>query len=153
MANKTTVSNPYNFNINRNTSFSTTINAVLPDKETVLYEADDSIVSSNRFINLTIPSGVNVVKVYCFADITESDSGVFSSASVASYINDKFNKSWAVAEVESNDQDDITKYVGVTPGKTYRLEVWCFVGNTGSAYLSISYSSTINAHAVDVEDY
>lgn len=153
MANKTIVSNPYNFNANRNTSFSTTINAVLPDKETVLYEANDSIVSSNRFINLTIPSGVNVVKVYCFADITESDSGVFSSASVASYINDKFNKSWAVAEVESNGQDDITKYVGVTPGKTYRLEVWCFVGNTGSAYLSISYSSTINVHAVDVEDY
>lgn len=153
MANKTIVSNPYNFNANRNTSFSTTINAVLPDKETILYEADDSIVYNNRFINLTIPSGVNVVKVYCFADIIESDSGVFSSAAVASYINDKFNKSWAVAEVESNGQDDITKYVGVTPGKTYRLEVWCFVGNTGSAYLSISYSSTINAHAVDVEDY
>lgn len=153
MANKTTVSNPYNFNVNRNTSFSTTINAVLPDKETVLYETDDSITSGARFINLTIPSGVNVVKVYCFADIIESDSGVFSSATVASYINDKFNKSWAVAEVESNGQDDITKYVGVTPGKTYRLEVWCFVGNTGSAYLSISYSSTINAHTVDVEDY
>lgn len=153
MANKTTVSNPYNFNIVSNTSFSTTINAVLPDKETVLYEADDSVTSGSRFINLTIPSGVNVVEVYCFADITESDSGVFSSASVASYINDKFNKSWAVAEVESNGQDDITKYVGVTPGKTYKLSVECFVGNTGSAYLSISYSSTINVHAVDVEDY
>lgn len=153
MANKTTVSNPYTFNINSNILFSTTINAVLPAKETILYEIDDSITSGARFINLTIPSGVNVVKVYCFADIIESDSGVFSSASVASYINDKFNKSWAVAEVESNGQDDITKYVGVTPGKTYRLETWCFVGNIGSAYLSISYSSTINAHAVDVEDY
>ena len=153
MANKTTVSNPYNFNINRNLRFSTTINAVLPAKETILYELNQSIMHAARFINLTIPSGVNVVKVYCFADIIESDSGVFSSAYVASYINDKFNKSWAVVVVESNDQDDVTKYVGVTPGKTYRLETWCFVGNIGSAYLSISYSSTINAHAVDVEDY
>ena len=153
MANTTTVSNPYNFNINNNTRFDATINAVLPDKETILYEADDSISFAERFINLTIPSGVNVVKVYCFADIVESDSGVFSSASVASYINDKFNKSWAVAEVEMNGQDEVTKYIGVTPGKTYRLEIWCFVGNTGSAYLSISYSSKINTHAVDVEDY
>ena len=150
MANKTIVSNPYNFNINGNALFSTTINAVLPDKETVFYEA---FSYNDDWINLVIPSGIKVVKVYCFADITESNSGVFSSASVASYINDKFNKSWAVAEVEMNGQDEVTKYIGVTPGKTYRLEIWCFVGNTGNAYLSISYSSKINTHTVDVEDY
>ena len=151
MANKTTVSNPYNFNINRNASFSTTINAVLPDKETVLYEADESL--NVKFINLTIPSGVNVVKVYCFAEIVESDSGIYSSAYVLSYINDSYNKTWASVEVEMSDAQDITKYVGVTPGKTYELRVGCFVGNIGSAYLSISYSNEINAHAVDVEDY
>lgn len=153
MANVTTVSNPYNFNINSNTRFSTIINAVLPDKETILYEADDSVPSANRFVNITIPSGVKVVKVFCFAEIIEADTGIYSSASVASYINDKFNKSWALAEVESNGQNDITKYIGVTPGKTYKIEAWCFVGNTGSAYVSISYSSKINTHAVDVEDY
>lgn len=151
MANKTTVSNPYNFNINRNTSFSTTINAVLPDKETTLYEADESL--NTKFINLTIPSGVNVVKVYCFADIVEGETGITSSAYVLSYINDSYNKTWADVEVEMSDTQDITKYVGVTPGKTYKLRVGCFVGNIGSAYLSISYSSTINVHAVDVEDY
>lgn len=153
MANKTTVSNPYTFNINSNASFSTTINAILPDKETILCEADDSISSPERFINLTIPSGVNVVKVYCFADIVESDPGVVSSAYVLSYINDSYNKTWADVDVEMNDTQDITKYVGVTPGKTYKLRVGCFVGNIGSAYLSISYSNEINAHAVDVEDY
>lgn len=153
MANKTTVSNPYTFNINSNASFSTTINAVLPDKETILYEADDSIPFADQFINLTIPRGVNVVKIYCFAEIIESGPGIASSASVTSYINDKFNKSWAVAEVEGDGQDNVTKYIGVTPGKTYRLEILCFVGNIGGAYLSISYSNEINAHAVDVEDY
>ena len=62
MANKTIVSNPYNFNIDNNVSFSTTINTVFPDKETILYEADEWL--NIKFINLTIPRGVNVVKVY-----------------------------------------------------------------------------------------
>lgn len=151
MANKTTVSNPYTFNIDSDVSFSTTINAVLPDKETILYEADESL--NVKFINLTIPRGVNVVKVYCFAEIIESDPGIASSAYVLSYINDSYNKTWASVDVEMNDTQYITKYVGVTPGKTYKLRVGCFVGNIGSAYLSISYSNEINAHTVDVEDY
>lgn len=149
MANKTTVSNPYNFNINRNTSFSTTINAVLPDKETVLYEAS---AYTSEFINLVIPSGVKVVKVYCSADIIESDENFGAVASVKSYVNDKFNKVWALAGVDGNGTDEVTKYVGVTSGKPYRLSVLC-TSDLGGAYLSISYSSTINAHAVDVEDY
>lgn len=149
MANKTTVSNPYNFNINRNTSFSTTINAVLPDKETVLYEASDY---TNEFIDLVIPSGVKVVKVYCFAEIIEQDDNFAAEASIKSYINDKFNKLWAVAGLNGNGTDEITRYVGVTPGKTYRLSVLCG-SELGSADLNISYSSTINVHAVDVEDY
>lgn len=151
MANKTIVSNPYTFNIYSNASFSTTINAVLPDKETILYEADEGL--NVKFINLTIPRGVNVVKVYCFAEIIESDPDIASSAYVLSYINDSYNKTWANVDVEMNDAQNITKYVGVTPGKTYKLRVGCFVGNIGSAYLSISYSNEINAHAVDVEDY
>lgn len=151
MANKTIVYNPYNFNINSNVSFSTTINAVLPDKETILYKADERL--NIKFIKLTIPRGVNVVKVYCFAEIIESDPGITSGAYVLSYINDSYNKTWADVDAEMNDTQDITKYVGVTPGKTYKLRVGCFVGNIGSAYLSISYSNEINAHAVDVEDY
>lgn len=39
------------------------------------------------------------------------------------------------------------------PGKTYKLQVHCSTDNIGSAYLSISYSSKINTHTVDVEDY
>lgn len=74
MSNKTIVSNTYTFNIDNNVSFSTTINAVLPDKETILYEDDE--VLNIKFMNLTIPRGVNVVKVYCFAEIIESDPGI-----------------------------------------------------------------------------
>lgn len=147
MANKTTVSNPYNFNVNRNTSFSTTINAVLPDKETVLYEAIDYI---DDLIDLVIPSGIKVVKVYCHANIIESDDSVTAVAGVSSYLNGKW-KDWGGLEISSG-ADSITKYVGVTPGKTYRLSVLCRA-DQGSAYLSISYSNKINAHAVDVEDY
>lgn len=149
MANKTTVSNPYTFNINSNILFSTTINAVLPDKETILYEASDY---TSEFIDLSIPSGVKVVKVYCNAEIIESDDNLVAEAHVHSYVNDKVNKVWAVAEISGNGMDEITRYVGVTPGKTYRLSVYCS-SELGSAYLSISYSSEINAHAVDAEDY
>lgn len=145
-----TVSNPYNFNINNNTRFDATINAVLPDKETILYKATDYI---NEFINLTIPSGVNVLKVYCYASIVESPDGEWASTSVQSYINDSYNKTWATAAVEMNGIDESTKYIGVTPGKTYKLQVHCSVDNIGNVYLSISYSSKINTHAVDVEDY
>lgn len=149
MANKTTVSNPYTFNINSNILFSTTINAVLPAKETILYEASDY---TDDYINLVIPSGVKVVKVYCFAEIIDHDDNFVAEAHVHSYVNDKVNKVWAVAGLNGIGVDEITRYVGVTPGKTYRLSVYCS-SDLGSAYLSISYSSTINAHAVDVEDY
>lgn len=149
MANKTTVSNPYTFNIDSDVSFSTTINAVLPDKETILYEASDY---TSEFIDLSIPSGVKVVKVYCNAEIIEIDDNFVAEAHVHSYVNDKVNKVWAVAGINGIGMDEITRYVGVTPGKTYRLSVYCS-SDLGSAYLSISYSNEINAHAVDAEDY
>lgn len=148
MANKTTVSNPYNFNISSNVSFSTTINAVLPDEETILYDASGGTYD---FKNLTIPSGVRVVKVYCYAEIIEQNDGLVA-AYVGSYVNDKLNKVWGTAKLEGIGIDESTKYVGVTPGKTYRLSVVCH-SESGGAYLSISYSNEINAHAVDVEDY
>lgn len=149
MANKTTVSNPYTFNIDSDVSFSTTINAVLLDKETILYEASDY---TSEFIDLSIPSGVKVVKVYCNAEIIEIDDNLVAEAHVHSYVNDKVNKVWAVAGINGIGMDEITRYVGVTPGKTYRLSVYCS-SELGSAYLSISYSNEINAHAVDAEDY
>lgn len=149
MANKTTVSNPYTFNIDSDVSFSTTINAVLPDKETILYEASDY---TSEFIDLSIPSGVKVVKVYCNAELIEIDENLVAEAHVHSYVNDKVNKVWAVAGINGIGMDEITRYVGVTPGKTYRLSVYCS-SDLGSAYLSISYSNEINAHAVDAEDY
>lgn len=144
-----TVSNPYNFNINNNTRFNATINAVLPDEETILYRAENYI---DKFINLTIPSGVNVVKVYCYADIIDSPEGTWASASVNSHTNNS-HKNWAIAEVEMGGTYEITKYIGVTPGKAYKLKIHCSTDNIGSAYLSISYSSKINTHTVDVEDY
>ena len=148
MANKTIVSNPYTFNIDSNILFSTTINAVLPDKETILYEAR----FKREFINLTIPRGVNVVKVYCYAQIGKQDEDFVTENGVCSYVNDKVNKVWAGAGINGIGVDEMTRYVGVTSGKTYRLSVYC-TSDFGSAYLSNSYSNKINAHAVDVEDY
>lgn len=132
------------------TTINLKVDTELPNTETILYEAGDYI---HKFIDLVIPSGVNVVKVYCIAELVEQDSNNSAEASVKSYINDKFNKAWAIAGVYGNNgRDEITKYVGVTPGKTYKLLVHCGT-DLGGADLSISYSQEINAHAVDIEDY
>ena len=80
------------------------------------------------------------------------DDNFVAEAHVHSYVNGKVNKVWAVAEINGIGMDEITRYVGVTPGKTYRLSVNCS-SELGSAYVSISYSNEINAHAVDAGDY
>lgn len=140
----------YDIKSGTGTTINLKVDTGLPNVETTLYKAGDYI---HKFIDLVIPSGVNVVKVYCIAELVEQDSNNSAEASVRSYINDKFNKAWAIAGVYGNNgRDEITKYVGVTPGKTYKLLVHCGT-DLGGADLSISYSQEINAHAVDVEDY
>lgn len=126
------------------------VDTELPNTETTLYKADHY---THSYINCTIPSGVKVVKVYCMAEIIEADSTQYGIAKVSSYINDKFNKEWCTAEVQASGTVETTKYIGVTPGKTYLLLISCGTDNNGDAHIRISYSSAINAHAVDIEDY
>ena len=122
----------------------------LPNTETTLYEATNY---THSYVNCNIPSGVNVVKVYCYAEIVEADSAYHNIAEVSSYIDNKFNKKWCTAEVHASDNMETIKYIGVTPGKTYLLLISCGQDAIGSAEVRISYSSVINAHAVDIEDY
>lgn len=102
----------------------------------------------DRNYSLTIPSGVKVLKVYLSIDsLAEGDEGVI-------YItNNKSDKTWAEVQGwwEDGFPDDITNYVGVTPGKTYSLNIQIGIDGDSSGY--IAYSPEINNKTPDVYDY
>lgn len=106
----------------------------------------DSTVDRNY--SLTIPSGVKVLEVYLSIDsLDEGAEGLL-------YItNNKNGNTWADVSGWWEDvfPDDITNYVGVTPGKTYSLIINMDVYGSSSGY--IAYSPTINNKTPTITDY
>lgn len=148
----TTVSNPYSFNIVNNTSFSSpTIQSNLPQTDTLLVDISNTY---NNNYQLTIPSGVNVI--YCSGIVHASVDREGECEAALIIKNNTNNKYWNNDIENGGSRDNVSasyqRYIGF-PGKIYKLKVHCSVDNIGNAYLSISYSSKINTHAVDVEDY
>lgn len=148
----TTVSNPYSFNIVNNTSFSSpTIQSNLPQTDTLLVDISNTYNNNYR---LTIPSGVNVI--YC-SGIVHASVDRYGECEAALIIKNNTNNKYWNNDIENggsrnNVSASYQRYIGF-PGKIYKLKVHCSVDNIGNAYLSIFYSSKINTHAVDVEDY
>ena len=56
--------NPVDLVVDKNLKVSSSINAALPEEETLLYEIDYDYVDSNPQTSYTIPENVNVVKSY-----------------------------------------------------------------------------------------
>lgn len=136
----TTVSNPYSFNIKNNTGFtSSDIAPILPDKETLL----ETIYEETKTI--TIPSGCKVVELWCTA---ESD-GFGNNAEI--FVENVYNnKYWCDMVGDAYCVSDVV-YVGVTPGKTYKLSVYSI--NAIDTSCRISYSKNINNKTPDITDY
>lgn len=135
------VSNPYSFNISKNTGFSASVTAALPDKETFIYNEYGPVN-----LNFTVPTGVNVLKVlYSCYDAYGSTQGELR--------NSITNVMWHLSEPSISSSD--TFYVGVTPGKKYSL--CSFVSSSSEEgydeYCSISYSASINQQTPTVTDY
>lgn len=106
----------------------------------------DSTVDRNY--SLTIPSGVKVLEVYLSIDSLDEGAEGFL------YItNNKNDNTWADVSGwwEDGFPDDITNYVGVTPGKTYSLIISMDVYGSSSGY--IAYSPTINNKTPTITDY
>ena len=104
--------------------------------------------SDNTNYSLTIPSGVKVLEVYLSIDsLAEGVEAVLYIA------NNKSDKTWADVSGwwEDGFPDDITNYVGVTPGKTYSLNIQMDVDGSSSGY--IAYSPTINNKTPTITDY
>ncbi len=142
----TIVSNPYSFNISKNTVFSTSIATELPEKETKLLSLDDRW----GLFNVTIPAGVKVVKASSYANSENEDSNISSESWLR---NEDSQEYWTSAYAESYESNLDVTYVGVTPNKTYRLFADGTVNGNGSVSVSLSYSVTINQQKPSITDY
>ena len=160
-----TVSNPYSFNISKNTEFSSSIQVMLPNESQSLFSdsgngfAGYDAVSIQKDIELKIPNGVNVI----FVDANTNASTKYPSLNGGgiSITNIENNKIWASqSDSITNRFFDLSvhKYIGVTPDKIYKLKIniWSFAeidpGNT-SVRLDIYYSALINQQNPDILDY
>lgn len=120
----------------------------LPDVDTDLWsttEADDNGFSDT--IDVVIPAGVKVV--YVGAEINGNNEGEPCYSSMYSNFS---GKTWFSAAGENSAF--ASKYIGVTPLKTYRITVDYgseIDGTGGSAF--IRYSKRINAVKPNLTDY
>lgn len=99
-------------------------------------------------ISITIPSGVNVLYISSHA---ESSEGYDDYVSIE-IINLNNKKTWRYRQEGYNFFDQW--YVGVTPGKTYKLQIYLGAEyNLGGGYVKISYSQSINTKTPNTTDY
>lgn len=135
-----TVSNPYSFNISKNTSFTcSTISPILPDKDTLL-----AVLTRSKTITIFVPSSCKVVLLNIYSGPDSESRGTY----VKVYNLDN-NKNWYN---NAGDPDGFfdTTHVGVTPGKSYRIRL---VGRGDDPRGYVYYSVSINNKTPDVTDY
>ena len=160
-----TVSNPYSFNISKNTEFSSSIQVMLPNESQILFSDSDNDVagfsaSIRKDIELKIPNGVNVISVEANACATSDDPDSLNECDI-SITNIENNKTWASQSDTVRDCDldlFVQKYIGVTPSKIYKLkiELWARAEldpGSSDVRLNIYYSALINQQNPDILDY
>lgn len=131
-----------NITVTGNITVSATLEAQLPSAETYLLDTAETYLDHT----ITVPAGVNVLKVY--ADVFHESDG-FVELDVYSVTG---QKDWLYIWDYEGTAD--TKYIGVTPNKSYTLRI-STSSDTGteSGTVRISYSSTINQQTPSVTDY
>lgn len=135
----TTVSNPYSFNMSKDTGFSASVTAELPETETSLLFS-----TGNDAKTITIPVGVNVIEVR----LTSYADGDNRCQLVVE--NTSNRKTWA--SIFSRFYGEISStYVGVTPNKAYHLSIDQWGDADGDC--EILYSVSINHQTPTVTDY
>lgn len=160
------VSNPYSFNISKNTGFGSLIQVILPnDNQSLFSDSNDAVGGGQsayieKNIDLKIPNGVNVIYIEADAEAT-SDSPESHNDATISITNIKNNKKWAF-ESDSVFLDDLAlhvcDYIGVTPGKIYKLKIRIRATAEldpcrSNVSLNIYYSALINQKTPDILDY
>ena len=146
------VSNPYSFSIKSNTSFSGDVQADLPLTSTEMWSYAINEDEYVKDFTLTIPPGVTILNL-------QADGNAIDTQITEIIIKNKDSgKIWLHNGSFNQDESyEENKYIGVTPDKTYNLNLTITHGgdgeggsqNNGAFY----YSSEINTHTPDIEDY
>ena len=129
-------------------SIGASLEASIPTTETYLVNINEDYTTVNETRTVHIPSGVKVLKVRVY-----SESGAGGDDFCTAYVQNADNKKvWVIAE--NYGSCDETKYVGVTGGKDYKLNLYAGTEyDTMAALIRISYSQSINNTTPSVTDY
>ena len=124
------------------------LEASIPTTETYLVNINEDYTTVNETRTVHIPSGVKVLKVRVY-----SESGAGGDDFCTAHVQNADNKKvWVIAE--NYGSCDETKYVGVTGGKDYKLNLYAGTEyDTMAALIRISYSQSINNTTPSVTDY
>lgn len=130
------------------TTIGASLEASIPTTETYLVNINEDYTTVNETRTVHIPSGVKVLKVRVY-----SESGAGGDDFCTAYVQNADNKKvWVIAE--NYGSCDETKYVGVTGGKDYKLNLYAGTEyDTMAALIRISYSQSINNTTPSVTDY
>lgn len=134
--------NPMSLVVTGNVTVGATLEANVPTTETRLL----STVDVNRTVTITVPAGVKVLKVE--GDVSHEHEGA-----VALDVYSVNGKKYWLSLWDYIYTHDIW-YVGVTPNKSYTLELsTSSETGTESGSVTISYSQSINNQTPKVTDY
>lgn len=136
--------NPISVIITEDFTVGANLVANLPNVDTLLYETDDINYRGVKH-TIIVPAGVNVLKIV---------GSVYHENEGAVYLDvvSPSGKYWL--SISDYEQGSDTRYIGVTPEKTYILTMTCdSETGTESASVSIYYSQSINQHATTINDY
>lgn len=134
--------NPMSLVVTGNVTVGATLEASVPTTETILL----STMDMNTTVTITVPAGVKVLKV---------DGNVYHAheGEVALDVYSVNGKKYWLSLFGYEDAYDIW-YVGVTPNKSYTLELSTdSETGTESGSVTISYSQSINNQTPKVTDY
>lgn len=134
--------NPMSLVVTGNVTVGATLEASVPTTETILL----STMDMNTTVTITVPAGVKVLKVS--GDVYHENEG-----EVALDVYSVNSKKYWLSVYNYESGSDIW-YVGVTPNKSYTLEL--STGSetgTESGTVTISYSQSINNQTPKVTDY
>lgn len=160
------VSNPYSFNISKNTGFSSSIQVILPNDNQSLFSDSNNAIGGGqpayiqKDIELKIPNEVNVIYIESDAEATSDDPDSHNNGNIF-ITNTENNKKWA-SESDSVLLDNLAlyvcNYIGVTPGKIYKLKINILAAAEldpcrSNVSLDIYYSALINQKTPDILDY
>ena len=113
--------NPVDLVVDKNLKVSSSINTALPEEETFLFKGD------SQNLSITIPSGVNIIKIHVSSDVYTQTH----------YVKVSQNTEYNIIDASPDDRNHLIKS---STGITY-ID---FYARGFGRYLTISYSASIN---------